>query len=108
MLLRMAHKRQGHLLSKFWSYLDLEVAAAENQDMGFILQMDGNMWAGSDLIPGDPNKQNNNGKLFQNFLQRNPHVTCVNSLQLCDGIITRMRKTKKQAGACCIGHFCGL
>ena len=56
--------------------------------------MDGNLWAGGKLIPGDPNEQNNNGKLFELFLSRNPHLTCVNALQLCEGLITRIRKTK--------------
>jgi hypothetical protein len=58
--------------------------------------MDGNLWAGDDLIPGDPNSQNNNGKLFENFPSRNPHLVCVNSLELCEGLITRVRKTKKR------------
>ena len=80
--------------NKFWSQLDAEVAAAENADTGFILQMDENVWAGPHLIPGDPNTQNSNGKLFEQFLQRNPHLTLVNSLQLCEGLITRMRVTK--------------
>ena len=82
------------LKNKFWAHLDLEVAAAENYETGVIIQMDGNLWAGGKLIPGDPNEQNNNGKLFELFLSRNPHLTCVNALQLCEGLITRIRKTK--------------
>lgn len=27
---------------------------------GFILQFDGNLWAGTEIIPGDPHKQNRN------------------------------------------------
>ena len=80
---------------KFWSYLDQEVEAAENQGTGFILQMDGNLWAGSHLIPGDPHSQNQNGKLFEQFLGRNPHLFVVNSLDVCQGLITRFRKTVK-------------
>ena len=78
---------------KFWNHLDLEVAAAENQGTGFILQMDGNLWAGTQLIPGDPHDQNQNGKMFQMFLERNPHLSVVNSLPECEGLITRFRKT---------------
>ena len=70
------------------------MAAAKNRSTGVILQMDANMWAGAELIPGDPNKQNSNGTLFESFRTRNPHLVCVNSQQLCDGIITRIRKTK--------------
>ena len=58
--------------------------------------MDANVWAGSGLIPGDPNPQNNNGKLFEEFLKRNPHLVLVNSLRLCEGLITRMRVTKSR------------
>ena len=49
--------------AKFWAQLDAEVAAAESYDTGFILQMDANVWAGPNLIPGDPNPQHYNGKL---------------------------------------------
>ena len=49
------------------------------------------MWAGNDIIPGDPRPQNRNGKLFQEFLERNSHLTIVNSLSICEGLITRRR-----------------
>ena len=80
---------------KFWSMLDSEVVKAANYGTGLVIQMDANLWAGNSLIPGDPNQQNKNGKLFENFLLRNPHLICVNSTQLCDGLITRVRKTKR-------------
>ena len=34
-----------------------------------------------------------NGKLFANFLERNPALIVVNNLNLCKGLITRRRKT---------------
>ena len=49
------------------------------------------MWAGPKIIPGDPRPQNYNGRLFEQFLQQNPHLTVVNSLSLCEGLITRRR-----------------
>ena len=75
----------------FWEYLEEEVSLAEKSEAGFILHMDGNLWAGSEIIPGDPRKQNKNGKKFQNFLENNPNLTVVNSLPLCKGLITRAR-----------------
>ena len=75
----------------FWEYLDDDVQQAAIAGSGFILQFDGNLWAGKDIIPGDPNIQNRNGKLFQEFLERNPQLSVVNSLPLCEGLITRMR-----------------
>ena len=56
------------------------------------MHFDGNLWAGKDIIPGDPRPQNRNGKMFQEFLKRNSHLTVVNSLPLCDGLIIRRRR----------------
>ena len=81
--------------AKFWMQLDTEVTAADDCNTGFILQMDANVWAGPDLIPGDPNSKNSNGKMFGDFMRRNSHLTLVNSLQLCEGLITRIRRAGK-------------
>ena len=54
----------------FWNFIEEEVETAWNSGSGFVLQFDGNLWAGDGIIPGDPRKQNNNGKLFQQFLSR--------------------------------------
>ena len=77
--------------SEFWEYLYNEVVFARNSGAGLVLHFDGNLWAGNSIIPGDPRPQNRNGKLFQEFLQTNPHLTVVNSLPLCEGLITRRR-----------------
>ena len=45
---------------------------------GFILQGDLNSWLGNKIIPIDPRKQNENGKLMEAFLLRN-HLAVVNS-----------------------------
>ena len=76
---------------EFWKYLDEDVQQADISGSGFILQFDGNLWAGKDIIPGDPNNQNRNGKLFQEFLERNRQLTVVNALPQCEGLITRQR-----------------
>ena len=91
--------------SKFWAQLDWEVAAAESANTGLILQMDANVWAGPNLIPGDPNPQNSNGKLFEEFMDRNPHLYLVNSLQLCVGLITRIRITKNKVEKAALDLF---
>ena len=75
----------------FWNYLNEEVTLANQADSGFILHFDGNLWAGEEIIPGDKRKQNRNGKFFQKFLEENPNLTVVNSLPLCQGLITRSR-----------------
>ena len=74
-----------------WDHLDREVTEAEISGSGFVLQFDGNLWAGSKIIPGDPRPQNKNGKLLEQFLNRNPRLSVVNSLPECQGLITRSR-----------------
>ena len=73
----------------FWKYLDEEVVLASDSGSGFVLHFDGNLWAGDGIIPGDPRMQNR--KLFEEFLARNPHLSVINSLPLCEGLITRRR-----------------
>ena len=80
---------------KFWDFIEREVNNASVAGAGFILQMDGNCHLGPEIIKDDVNIQNLNGKLFSEFLDRNPHLTLVNSLPICEGSITRMRKTSK-------------
>ena len=62
-----------------------------NKSTDDLLHFDGNLWAGPKIIPGDPRQQNNNGKLFQEFLDRNRRLYVVNALPICDGLITRTR-----------------
>ena len=64
----------------FWKYLDEDVAQANISGSGFILQFDGNLWASENIVPGDPCPQNSYGRIFEEFLERNPHLTVVNSL----------------------------
>ena len=83
-----SHERK----QKFWQFLEREVENADAAGAGFILQMDSNCHVGKELIEKDVNPQNFNGKLFAQFLERNQHLTLINSLSLCEGLITRMRK----------------
>ena len=52
---------------KFWEFMEKEVYDLEGNVL--IIQLDGNLHAGLDLIKDDPNKQNKNGKLFVEFLE---------------------------------------
>ena len=74
--------------------MNREVKNASNNGAAFVLQMDGNLWAGKDIIKNDPRSQNQNGKYFEKFLNENSHLTVVNALPLCTGLITRRRNTK--------------
>ena len=78
---------------------------AQENDAGFILQMDGNLWAGPEIIKDDPIPCNNNGKLFKEFLSKFPHLKVVNSLELCEGLITRKRISAKRLEIAVLDFF---
>ena len=67
--------------------------------------MDGNLHAGDELIKNDPNHQNMNGKLFMQFLQRNPSLTVVNSLTIVEGLITRQREFESRKERAILDFF---
>ena len=91
---------------KFWEFIEEEVNLAELEGQGFILQMDGNLHAGPDLIKNDPNPQNKNGKLFMELLRINPELIVVNALSMCKELITRKREFEsKKEEACWITLF---
>ena len=86
--------QESDLLKKkemFWKYLEEEVVFAEQSGAGFILHFDGNLWAGSGIVPGDPRRQNRNGRMFNEFLDQHPNLHVVNALEICEGLITRRR-----------------
>ena len=98
-------KQKVELKQKFWEKLDDEVSCAENLECGLILQMDGNLRAGPSIIPGDPNTQNKNGKLFANFLENHPNLSVVNALPKCEGLITRRRQTVNGVEEAVLDYF---
>ena len=91
--------------TKFWEYLEEEVNCAELEGDGLIIQMDGNLHAGTKLIRNDPNEQNTNGFLFCEFLERNPHLIVVNTLDLCEGLITRKRVLENRTEEAILDFF---
>ena len=90
---------------KYWEYLNVETQNATNEGAGVIIQMDGNIWAGKNIIPDDPNKQNQNGRMFENFLFKNPNLTVVNATSKCEGKITRERNTTRRAEKAILDFF---
>ena len=90
---------------KYWQYLDQEVHNARENGAGIVIQMDGNLWGGDKIVCGDPKQQNQNGKLFQNFLERNFDLNVVNALPECEGKITRRRHMKKETQESILDFF---
>ena len=90
---------------KFWDFLDKEVNDAEIEGDGIIIQMDGNLHAGPELVKNDPNGQNRNGSMFCEFLARNPQLIVVNTLDICEGLITRKRELKNATEEAVLDFF---
>ena len=91
--------------NKFWEFLEEEVVQAELEQHGLILQMDGNLHAGFELVKDDPYVQNKNGKIFMEFLKRNPSLIVVNALSLCKGVITRKREFESRMEEAILDFF---
>ena len=90
---------------KIWEFFEEEVNKADIEGQGLILQMDGNLHAGDSIVKNDPNSQNRNGKIFENFLNRNPSITVVNGLDICEGLITRERHVKDKKEKAVLDFF---
>ena len=79
--------------SGFWEYIENEVHNASQNGAGIIIPMDWNLWAEDHIITGDPNKQYQNGKLLDEFLNRNRNISVLNALAICKWKITHERNT---------------
>ena len=90
---------------KFWEFLEEEIIKAELENHGLIIQMDGNVHAGPEVVKNDPNCQNINGKLFTELLERNPNVFVANNLDLCEGTITRQRVLENRTEKAVLDFF---
>ena len=88
-----------------WEFLEQEVNQAKLDEDGLVIQLDGNLHAGMEVIKNDPNIQNKNGKLFFNFLKRNPSLVVVNALSLCEGLITRRRELEEKTEEAVLDFF---
>ena len=90
---------------KFWEFLEDEIVKADLENHGLIIQMDGNLHAGPNVVKNDPNSQNINGKLFMKFLERNPNLFVANNLNICQGTITRKRVLENRTEKAILDFF---
>ena len=81
----------------FWTYLFDEGCRAKTSGNCYVFQGDLKAWMGPKLIKGELRPQNRNGKLLAEFVKEN-NLTCVNSLELTEGVVTRIKNVlgKKQ------------
>ena len=78
----------------FYEKLEEEVILAKECGCQLIIECDANAKLGCEVIRGDPNNQSNNGAILWSLIERN-NLIVANSLQLCEGVITRERITTK-------------
>ena len=79
-------------IHNFWQDLEKEITLAKEENCKIIIQMDANAKLGCDIIKGDPNKLSNNGSLLLEIVRRQ-NLSILNINDLCQGLITRHRKT---------------
>ena len=77
---------------QFWQDLEKEIIWAKEQNCKILIQMDANAKVGSDVITNDPNKLSCNGGLLLELMSRQ-NLAILNANALCQGVITRHRKT---------------
>ena len=92
---------------EFWTFLEEDAIRSHREGKGFILQGDLNALLGNTIIKNNPRNQNQNGKLMEEFLERN-ELTVVNSLSICKGLITRSQNCKGTLEKKHIGFLCCL
>ena len=88
----------------FFLKLDEEIKRAKVAGTLICLELDANSKLGPVIVPGDPHPQSRNGKFLENLLYENDLIV-VNSLDLCDGKITRYRKTTKRTEKSILDFF---
>ena len=76
----------------FFLALEEEVAKADLAGKSVIIQLDANSKLGPDLVPGDKHQQSENGRILAGIIERQGLIIG-NSLQQCEGLITRKRVT---------------
>ena len=77
----------------FFLALEEEIIKAQLAGKSIIIELDANSKLGPQMIPGDMHCQSENGKILAGIIERNGLVLG-NSLDQCEGVVTRKRITK--------------
>ena len=80
------------IVQQFWIETEQHLINAMDNDCCVILQLDANAKVGQDIIKWDVNPMSSNGKRLIDMVSR-LNLCIVNSLDKCDGLITRERST---------------
>ena len=90
--------------SPFFDKLDFEIKSAQLAGTLICIELDANSKLGSKHVPGDPKEQTKNGKLLEKVIEDNDLIV-VNGTDLCEGVITRFRKTINECEESVIDFF---
>jgi hypothetical protein len=88
----------------FFNKLDEEVKRAKLAGALVCMELDANSKLGPMIIPEDPHPQSKNIKLLEDVLDENDLIV-VNGMDICDGNITRFRKTVNRTEKSIIDFF---
>ena len=79
----------------FFIALEAEIIKAELSGKSIIIEIDANSKLGPELIPNDPHKISQNGKIQASVIERHPLIVA-NGSKKCKGLIKRERSTKER------------
>ena len=88
----------------FYAKLEEEIGLAFEHDCLVMIECDANAKLGHEIIKNAPNPQSDNGQLLWSLIERN-NLTVVNSLEICEGCITRHRTTKISEEKAVLDYF---
>ena len=88
----------------FFDHLNIEVQKAKIAGTMVCLEMDSNAKLGFEYIADDPKPMSENGKLLKQVIENNDLIV-VNGSSICDGVITRFRKTINGEDKSVLDHF---
>jgi hypothetical protein len=83
------------VIFNFWQEIEKEIIAAKADNCCVIIQCDANAKLGKTVISSDSHEMSSNGNILWDILVRQ-NMFVLNADILCDGIITRQRKTRNK------------
>ena len=86
-------EEQYQVVENYWSEVEKEVIAANEEGCLVVMEMDANAKVGEGVIKNDPNSMSHNGRILMDIVKRQ-NLRILNTSNKCKGLITRMRETK--------------
>lgn len=91
-------------ISQFYARLDEEADKAEKEEAGLIIELDCNAKIGPEYLKGAKHNTSDNGQLLIDLIERR-NLTIVNTLEVCHGVTTRVRKVENNIEESTLDYF---